>query len=59
MEDNPWDDLRVADQVIQIVREGGGRDVATVGDVTTDKVIVANVYDEIVFAGTVVTFDDL
>jgi hypothetical protein len=56
------DDLRyvldLADQVVQIVQEGVRRSIATVGDVTPDEVAVADVYDEIVFAGSLVAFDD-
>jgi hypothetical protein len=56
------DDLRyvldLADQVIQIVQEGVRGSMATVGDVAPDEIAVANVYDEIVFAGTLVAFDD-
>ena len=33
--------------------------MATVDDVSSDEVAVANVYDEIVFARTLVTFDDV
>jgi hypothetical protein len=56
------DDLRyvlgLTDQIVQIIREGVRGSVATVGDITTDEVAVANVYDEIVFAGALATFDD-
>ena len=33
--------------------------MATVDDVSSDEIAVANVYDEIVFARTLVTFDDV
>ena len=33
--------------------------MATVDDVSSDEVAVANVYDEIVIARTLVAFDDL
>jgi hypothetical protein len=58
MEDDLWDILSLADQAIQIIPEGVRRDVATVGDVTPDKIAVTNVYDEIVFAWALAAFDD-
>jgi hypothetical protein len=33
--------------------------MATIGNVSSDEITVADVYDEIVFAGTFVAFDDL
>ena len=33
--------------------------MTTIGNVSSDEVTIANVYDEIVFAGTFVAFDDL
>jgi hypothetical protein len=33
--------------------------MTTVGNVSSDEVTIANVYDEIVSAGTFVAFDDL
>jgi hypothetical protein len=59
VEDNLWYVLGIADQVIQIVREGVRRSSATVCDVSSNKVAVADVYDEIVFARTLIAFDDL
>ncbi len=59
MEDNLWYVLGIADQVIQIVREGVRRSSATVCDISSNKVAVADVYDEIVFVRTLIAFDDL
>ena len=59
MEDNLWYVLGIADQVIQIIRECVRRSSATVCDISSNKVAVTDVYDEIVFARTLIAFDDL